>query len=402
MQRYNDKESQAAPAALERTDCFVGRTMNWLYDHLRYVPRYDCGVLSDEIMNRDEFPALTARGKHYEKISRRAWRRATGIPLYLTDWLWVNRLRPRVLHSHFGYVGWQDLQLARFLDIPWFVSFYGADAYQQPRSEVWRRRYAQVFEHATRVLALGPVMADKLIQLGCPESKVLVHPLGVEVDVLPVVPRVLKRGETMQLLFAGSFREKKGIPYILDAMGSAAARGVDLRLHLVGDAWNKQGDVETKNEVLKRIQDLGLGSRVVQYPFLKFADLLNLALQCHLFMAPSVSSADGDAEGTPFVLQQMMATAMPCIATVHSDIPFLFGKHHRLLVPERDSDAIADRLVGYAERPEQLTDHGYRLSEQMRTNLDVKACAGVLSGHYDDAVQERAADRLEEESHVAV
>ena len=49
------------PVALHRSDQFVGRTMNWLYDHLRLVPRYRIVVFSDTLENRDEFPLLEAR-----------------------------------------------------------------------------------------------------------------------------------------------------------------------------------------------------------------------------------------------------------------------------------------------------------------------------------------------------
>ena len=47
--------------ALQRTDQFVGRTMNWLYDHLRVLPRYRPLVLCDTLANRREFPELEAR-----------------------------------------------------------------------------------------------------------------------------------------------------------------------------------------------------------------------------------------------------------------------------------------------------------------------------------------------------
>src|SRR2546425_557328 len=56
------------PVALQRCDAFVGRTTNWLYDHLRFVPRYTPLVLCDNLMLRDEFrglyPGAGARTQH--------------------------------------------------------------------------------------------------------------------------------------------------------------------------------------------------------------------------------------------------------------------------------------------------------------------------------------------------
>ena len=105
-----------------------------------------------------------------------------------------------------------------------------------------------------------------------------------------------------------------------------------------------------------------------------------------MFVAPSLTSADGDAEGTPFVLQQMMATGMPAIATVHSDIPYLFGQQEHMLVPERDADAIANRLQEYAAQPDRLVFDGNALQERIRTAFDVRVCAARLSDMYDALV----------------
>jgi colanic acid/amylovoran biosynthesis glycosyltransferase len=229
-------------------------------------------------------------------------------------------------------------------------------------------------------------MAVRLEELGCPSEKVVIHPLGVDVKGLPNRPRVLGPGEPLQILFAGTFREKKGIPYVIEAVALARRAGVRLKLHLVGDAQSKPGDRETKEAVFQQIKHLHLEEVVTHYPFLEFRKLITLALHSHIFVAPSVTAKDGDAEGTPFVLQQMMATGMPAIATVHSDIPFLFGQHAHLLVPEHDARAIAERLQRYADDPDTLIGDGMALRDQIRRAFDVPQCAVQLSNVYD-AVQ---------------
>ena len=79
----------------------------------------------------------------------------------------------------------------------------------------------------------------------------------------------------------------------------------------------------------------------------------------------------------------MMASGMPAIATVHSDIPYLFGEYQNRLVPERDADAIAVRLEEYAKDPEKLRSHGVDLSNQIRTKLKVEHRSPLLSDLYD-------------------
>ncbi|MGH3117613.1 MAG: glycosyltransferase, partial [Gaiellales bacterium] len=274
--------AMASAVALQRCDQFVGRTMNWLYDHLRFVPRYTPLVLCDRLLNREEFPALNARLLKRESLSRRLWRRLTGYQWYPTDVLWLRRHPVRLLHSHFGYVAVDDLALRNVLEVPWVVSFYGADVYQLGRLPEWKTIYEPVFQHATRVLALGPVMAARLKELGCPEAKLSVHALGVDVSGLPSKPRLLRRGEPLKILFAGAFREKKGIEYVVEAAALAQRAGVRLELHLVGDQLGKPGDAETKETVFRRIRGFGLERTAIHHSFLEFRQLIDLALSAHV------------------------------------------------------------------------------------------------------------------------
>ena len=367
--------------ALQRCGQFVGRTTNWLYDHLRFIPHHNPIVLCDELLNREEFPELQTWHLNWSFV-RRVWRSLTENHLYPSEYRQLKGLALCVVHSHFGVGAVRDYALHRILDVPWVVSFYGADVYDGPESER-QQRYARVFDEAARVLALGPVMKDQLERLGCPDEKIIIHPLGVDVENLPAQPRKLKRGESLRVLFAGTFREKKGIHYLIEAASIAKRAGVRFELQLVGDSGGKAGDREAKEAVFRQISRLGLEDVVTHRTFLSFPELIDLALRSHVFVAPSVTAATGDAEGTPFVLQQMMATGMPAISTLHSDIPYLFGEHKRLLVPERDARAIADHLQRYVDDPDILLADGAALRDRIRRAFDVRQCAAQLSALYD-------------------
>lgn len=370
------------PVALQRCVTFVGRTTNWLYDHLRMIPRYQPVVLCNNLENRDEFPQLEARKRHGDSLLERVWRKFPGDRVYPPFRWALQRLEPRVLHSHFGYVAEDDLPLQRSLACPWVVAFYGADVYELGQSQTWRHRYGPVFEESDLVLALGPAMADELESLGCPRSKIQVHPLGVDLESLPSASRRKAPDEKLRLLFAGTFREKKGIQYLIRGVAMARDSGVPLDLELVGDSTDKPGDAETKEEVFELIDELDLGSVITHRSWLPFAELLELAMDSHVFVAPSVTADDGDSEGTPFVIQQMMATSMPVISTRHSDIPFLFGEHSDMLVPERDAQAVADRIVMYAEKPDRLVADGRALKDEISSRFDVREHAAQLDERY--------------------
>lgn len=371
------------PTALQRCDIFVGRTMNWLYDHFRMIPRYSPLVLCDRLSNRSEFPELEAWEVDRRGLPARAWRRLMRDKVYPPLHRRLARAQPRVLHSHFGYVAVEDFSLHRSLAVPWIVGFYGADVYAQGKSSQWLDRYATLFDRAELVLALGPAMATALARLGCPASKIEVHALGVDVDSIPHNSRRLKPGESLRILYAGTFREKKGVEYLVHAVHLARSAGVPLRLDLVGDAAARPGDAETKAAIFGLIHKYDLTDHIVHHSWLGYEDLIRLALDAHVFAAPSVTASDGDSEGTPFVIQQMMATGMPVISTKHSDIPFLFGEHEALLIPERDAGAISTRIQRYFDEPDRIPTEGAAMREQMRGHFNVRERAAALAGIYD-------------------
>jgi colanic acid/amylovoran biosynthesis glycosyltransferase len=230
-------------------------------------------------------------------------------------------------------------------------------------------------------------MADSLAALGCPLEKIRVHPLGVDVQTIPHALREFKPGDTLRVLFAGTFVEKKGLRDVVQAVGLARDAGLRLELHIAGDRGGRPDQWRLKGEIFGLIARLRLEDCVRHHSWLSFKDLLALALKCHVFVAPSVTASDGDAEGTPFVLQQMMATAMPAIATLHSDIPYIFGEHASLLLSEHDVRGIADRLQRYHDLPETMIMEGLALRDRIRNAFDVTACAAQLSDLYDESVQ---------------
>ncbi len=373
----------AFPVVLQRIDRFVARTQNWFYDHMRFVPRHRPVVVCGSLENRDEFPDLEAIHIDRERFDRRVWRRFRPRRLYPPDARQLRRYQPIAFHSHLGYVAAGDMPFVEAMEVPWLVSFYGADVYLLGRNPAWLERYALVFARVSRVLSLGPAMSAGLEKLGCPREKIVIHPLGVDAFGLPHRPRVMAPGGPLKVLFSGTFREKKGGVYLIEALGRLKQRGVPLELHLVGDASGRRGDSEAKEEIFRMIDTLGLREQTRHHAWLAFKDLIALALDCHVFVAPSVTAADGDSEGSPAVMGQMMATAMPVVATRHSDIPYTFGPYADRLIPERDAGAIVERLERYIDDPAALTREGLELREQILGTFDTRICAARLSDHYD-------------------
>ena len=375
-----------SPVALQRCDKFVGRTMNWMYDHLRWLPRYEPLVLAGRLENRDEFPELEAWKWGRETLPRRVWRKTSGGRPYPLDLYRLRKRQPSVLHSHFGWVATGDHALRQALDLPWIVGVYGADVYELPQRPDWCARLQRIFQEADRILPLGPEMGRRLEEMGCPSRKVAVHNLGVDVEALHYQERDRDPEEPLRLLFAGTFREKKGVPDLIEALHLLRARGAPVQLDLVGDATDKPGDAETKAGILALIRKWELEDVVTRHPFLPFQELVTLARTCHVLVAPSVTAASGDSEGTVFIIQQMMATGMPVVSTRHADIPYTFGELAYRLVPERDPPALAAAIGRYLDEPSALPEDSLRFRRHAEETLDIRRSAEALADLCDEVV----------------
>ncbi|MDY7079451.1 MAG: glycosyltransferase [Chloroflexota bacterium] len=267
----------------------------------------------------------------------------------------AKQYQAQVLHSHFGNSGWANLAAARKANLKHVVTFYGLDVTYLPRSQsYWLERYQTLFAQVDCVLCEGPFMAQSIVALGCPEHKVRVHHLGVNVDEIPFKPRVWRATEPLRVLIAASFREKKGIPYALEALGRFQ-REVPLEITLIGDAGQETRSQAEKQKIMATFTKHHLLSKTRLLGYQPYTVLLEEAYKHHVFLSPSVTASDGDTEGgAPVSLIDMMASGIPIVSTTHCDIPEVVQDGITgLLAEERDVDGLVDHLKWLVDHPDR-------------------------------------------------
>ena len=108
------------------------------------------------------------------------------------------------------------------------------------------------------------------------------------------------------------------------------------------------------------------------------------AAAAQVFLAPSVTAADGDTEGgAPVSLLEVQATGLPVVATTHADIPEVTRPgESAFLVPERDVDALAERLAFLLDHPELWPAMGQAGREHVQRSFDALAQGRKLEALY--------------------
>ncbi|MBA7689291.1 GDP-mannose-dependent alpha-(1-6)-phosphatidylinositol monomannoside mannosyltransferase [subsurface metagenome] len=117
-------------------------------------------------------------------------------------------------------------------------------------------------------------------------------------------------------------------------------------------------------------------------------EILKLYQQAHIFVLPSVTASNGDQEGIPVVLMEAQAVGLPIISTYHSGIPevIMDGKSG-FLVPEKDVNALADRLDYLIEHPEIWSEMGRCGRNFVEEKYDIKKLNQQLVEIYQNLIR---------------
>lgn len=388
---------ESAFKVVHQCSVWLELTQTWLYNLVRYLPPHiENHVVCRRAHNLDQFPFGQVHAlKRDAPLLYLAQRIATisgrkqAQPFLARQ---LATLRPAILHSHFGNNGWKALRTAERFALCHFVSFYGQDVSRLPKQNpVWLDRYQELFNSPqTHFLCEGSYMAQSLVDMGCERNKIQVHHLGVEVETIPFRPRQWHSDEPLRVLMAASFREKKGLPYAIEALGRLH-RHMPLSITIIGDAGASTAAQREKQEILTAIERHRLGDVTRLLGYQPQAVLWNEAFQHHLFLSPSVTAADGDSEGgAPVALIDMAASGMPVVSSFHCDIPEVIRDGETgWLAPERDIDGIVTAIEKWLHQPQQwpaMLEAGRRHIER---HYDARRQGDLLAQHYHDGLNNR-------------
>jgi colanic acid/amylovoran biosynthesis glycosyltransferase len=358
---------------LQSTSQWLPQTQAWLYNQVRFLPsEVESHVVAEAAANLDQYRVPNLHILQHEAAGKytveRGQRRLTGARQFAYWPRLALRYEARLVHSHFGPWGWRDAEWVTRDRLKHVVSFYGYDVAYLPRSQpAWQQRYRDMFRSADLVLCEGPFMARSIVSMGCPEEKVRVHRLGIDCDLIPFRPRVWEVGGPLKLLIAASFREKKGIPYAIEAIGRLGAE-ISLQLTLIGDSDHSPASAREKQHILAAVQRAGLADRVRLAGYVPYASLIREAYEHHIYLAPSVTAADGDCEGgAPVGMIEMAASGMPVVASRHCDIPQVIQHGVTgLLAGERDAAGLFEQLRWLVENRDEWS----RLTTAARAHIE--------------------------------
>jgi colanic acid/amylovoran/stewartan biosynthesis glycosyltransferase WcaL/AmsK/CpsK len=247
------------------------------------------------------------------------------------------------------------------------TSFHG---YNQPYLRNAKRRHVfdDLFKKGDLFLACSEHMKQWFDHHGWGGRKFIVHRNGIPVSrFLPSKSQPHHQGP-VRVLSVGRLVEKKGFAYAIRGVAKILSRYPMLQYAIAGDG-------PERSSLERLITELGVASNIRLLGWQERTEVLRLLGQADIFLAPSVTSQDGDQEGIPVVLHEAMASGLPVISTRHTGIPeAVQDGESGFLVGERDINGIADRLTHLLKHPEARWEMGQRGRKHVEDfyNLDTQ------------------------------
>ena len=353
----------------------------WIYNQIKWLQRWHPLVLTQEARNLDQYPVADLRSTEdldaAKRLLNRIVRRWTGeYPFYAGM---LRAADARLVHAHFGYQGCRCLRAIRMTGLPLLTTFYGADATSYARLPEWRRRYAELFDRGRMFLVEGSHLAAHVAAAGAPTDRIRIHHLGVDTEKIRFAER--QPTDQVRVLMCGHFREKKGFPDGLRALGLAlqSTPGVEVRVVMIGDG-------PERDQVRVAIEESGLGARVELHGIRTYHEVLQQLEVSDLLLMPSRTASDGDSEGgAPVILLDAQASGVPVVSTTHADIPeYVIDGGSGLLAPEGNQDALVDVLRQMLTSPERWADMGARGRTHVEAEYDARRQVERLEKIYDE------------------
>ena len=258
-----------------------------------------------------------------------------------------------LIHAHYGSNGLIGVILkeAGVFRGKLITSFHGYD-FSKLINERGSETYKELFRIGDLFTANTNFTKGKLIELGCSKSKIVMLPVGMDINFFNFRERYLRDRSLVKLLTIARMVEKKGLEYAIKAVSRVAQKYSNIEYNIIGD-----GILRSRLENL--IKGLGISDKINLLGWKTQEELKSLLQEAHIFILTSVTAGDGDMEGQGLVLQEAQAVGLPVLSTLHNGIPegVIDGKSG-FLVPERDVDALVKKLEYLIEHPELWPEMG--------------------------------------------
>ncbi len=294
-----------------------------------------------------------------------------------------NKQRYDLIHAHYMSVAYETLFIAKIFNIPIIVSFHGLQTNDLERPFSLKKKETDaVFKHA-KIFTAGTEYAKRiLLDFGCPESKIRIIPVGLNLKYYPFLPQSISKDKRVVFLTVGRLSPEKGHKYAIEAINIIREKGWNAEYRIIGHG-------PFRADLLRIIEEFKASEYILLLGEKSGIELMNEYEKAHIFILPSIREDDakyaGETQG--LVIQEAQACGKVVVATDAGGIPECVEEGiSAFLVPEKNAEVMANKIDWILRHPERWEEWQKAGREWVETHYSMEVLGKKLFEIYRQAV----------------
>lgn len=263
----------------------------------------------------------------------------------------VIKLNPDIVHFEFGTLAKSGVVVSAFSDVKLSVSFRGYDLNYAGLDD--KAYYSDVWTKCVGFHFLGNDLKKRAIERGYTGK-------GIEALIPPAIDIAFFKPSTqnkptdkLRIVSVGRLVWKKGYEYAMRAASILKEKGIDFEYNIIGDGAHLQA-------LQFIIKESGLDGYVNLLGAQSPDNIKQQLEQSDVFVHPAIS------EGFSNAVLEAQAMGLPVICTDADGLPEnIEDGVTGYVVPKWNADAIADKLLFFADNKDKITGMGAKGIERV-------------------------------------
>ena len=359
-------------------DHFLPANLGLIYDTIieSRMHGVDPTVLSMKRKNENLFPfdnvfslhSLNPISKNWIRFTGSLNKKSFGLAYYERI---IPKARPRLLHSHFIWMGETSCKLKQEFDLPLVLTLYGEDDIKVELSQPAKERFREIFRKCDSIVAVSKYVEERARAIGIGNSEIRVIYPGV--DTARFSPSYTGREQDLFVIgIAARLDRVKGLDNLLLAFKGFQKRWPRSKLKIAGSGGLQKSLVRMTN-------DLGIKEKVEFCGWVPRPEMPSFYRGIDLFVLPSTVLRSGVTEAAGVVLLEAQACGVPIVASNTGGISeIVLDKHSAILVPPNDSSLLETAMDTLAQDKQVRIAMGNCGRENVVRNFALKTQTGTL------------------------
>lgn len=233
------------------------------------------------------------------------------------------------------------------------VTFHGHDAFFPINGFIPNNGYYDnLFKNVMLITANTPYLCNKIEELGCPKNKLIVIPVGVDVNFFYPLSINKKEGHIFKIITVGRLDKVKGHSYSIEVVKKLIDIGFEVEFSIIGEG-NERNNLE---DLIKSYQ---LEDKVFLKGSMSQKEIRQELWEHDIYILTAVALKDGRRETQGLATIEAQACGLPVVVFDSGGVKYtLKDGISGFICDEFDVNAMVNKIKLFIEDPNLIDSMG--------------------------------------------